>query len=253
MLPPAEQVDALAAALLSAERTVVLAGQRLDEEGIAEIAAARSEWAARADLEVLLTAPADFWEFFLPIARAAAARSPTAAHRALVRLERAGAIAAIISQAGDGLHERAGSGEVVEVYGNVLSVRCERCGDRYGLEEAARFLEASPDGVPRCTTPGCAYPVRPHGTLWNEPLPGPAIERAWELAGGCDLLVVIDSDLRTAPISLLPSVPLTRGAGVILIGASPTRYDRYARQVIRVPASADTLVAVADRIAPAGG
>ena len=183
MLPPAEQVDALAAALLSAERTVVLAGQRLDEEGIAEIAAARSEWAARA----------------------AAARSPTAAHRALVRLERAGAIAAIISQAGDGLHERAGSGEVVEVYGNVLSVRCERCGDRYGLEEAARFLEASPDGVPRCTTPGCAYPVRPHGTLWNEPLPGPAIERAWELAGGCDLLVVIDSDLRTAPIRITPA------------------------------------------------
>lgn len=253
MLPSAEEVDALATALLGAERTVVLAGQRLDEEGIAEIAAARSEWAAHADLEVLLTAPADFWAFFLPIARAAAARTPTAAHRALARLEHAGLVAAVITQAGDRLHERAGSVEVVEVYGNVLSARCERCGERYGLEEAAAALEAAPDGVPRCTTPACAYPLRPHGTLWNEPLPAPAITRAWELAGECDLLVVIDSDLRTAPISLLPSVPLTRGAGVIMVGATATRYDRYARRVIRVPSSADTLVAVAERLAPARG
>lgn len=253
MSPSAEEVDALAAALLGAERTVVLAGQRLDEEGIAETAAARSEWAARADLEVLLTSPAEFWAFFLPIARAAAAREPTPAHHALARLERAGVVGAVITQAGDRLHQRAGSAEVVEVYGNVLSARCERCGERYGLEEAAALLVRSADGVPRCSAPGCAYPVRPHGTLWNEPLPAAAITRAWALAGDCDLLLVIDSDLRTAPISLLPSVPLTRGAAVIMIGATPTRYDRYARQVIRVPSSGETLTALADRIAPAGG
>ena len=66
--------------------------------------------------------------------------------------------------------------------------------------------------MPRCTTAGCAYPLRPEGTLWGEPLPRAAVERAWELAAEADAFVVLDSDLRTAPISLLPSVPLTRGA-----------------------------------------
>jgi NAD-dependent deacetylase len=245
-----DAVEALATALLSAERTVVLAGQRLDLEGIAATEATRGEWSKRADLEALLTAPADFWEYFLPAARAAAARTPTAAHTALARLQNAGAVYAIITQAVDGLHERAGSHDVVEVYGNVLSARCERCGERYGLDETARLVAGSPDGVPRCTRTGCAYPLRPHGTLWNEALPRDAVERAWDLAGECDLLLVIDSDLRTVPISLLPSVPLTRGAGVILIGAEPTRYDRYAQRVIRVPSSAETLSRVADLIAP---
>lgn len=251
MLPPPKDLDVLTAALLSAERTVVLAGQRLDEEGIADMGHTHSEWASHADLDRLLTAPADFWRFFLPAARAAAARVPTSAHRALVRLEHAGAIAAVVTQAIDGLHERAGAHRVVEVYGNALTARCERCGERYGLDEVAVFMRAVHDAVPRCTTPGCGYPLRPHGTLWNEPLPAAAIERAWEWAGECDLFLVVDSDLRTAPISLLPSVPLTRGIDVIVVGASPTRYDRYARQVIRVDSSADTLSAVADRIAPA--
>lgn len=250
MTPDRGDVEALATALLSAEQTVVLAGQRLDLEGITATESARGEWSKRADLEALVTTPADFWEYFLPAARAAAARIPTPAHTALSRLQNAGAVASIITQGVDGLHERAGSHDVVEVYGNILSARCERCGARYGLDEVARLISESADGVPRCAGPGCAYPLRPHGSLWNEALPKDAVERAWELAGECDLLVVIDSDLRTVPISLLPSVPLTRGAGVILIGAEPTRYDRYAQRVIRVPSSAGTLTAVADLIAP---
>jgi NAD-dependent deacetylase len=246
----AQEIQALAAALLGAEGTVILAGQRLDTEGISQVEQSRGEWAHRADLDTLLTRPTEFWEYFLPVARAAAARRPTPAHLALVRLQDAGAISAVITQASDGLHERAGLREVVEVYGNVLSVRCERCGERYGLEEAAALIAAASDGVPRCSAPGCAYPLRPHGTLWNEALPHQAVERAWELAADCDLLLVIDSDLRTVPISLLPSVPLTRGAGLILIGPFPTRYDRYARQVIRVASSASALTAAADLIAP---
>ena len=103
--------------------------------------------------------------------------------------------------------------------------------------------------MPRCTTPGCGYPLRPEGTLWGESLPPQAIERAWEIAAEADAFFVLDSDLRTAPISLLPSVPLTRGAPLVLIGEEPTQYDRYAHTVIRAP-STDVIVAVADLLAP---
>ena len=77
-----------------------------------------------------------------------------------------------------------------------------------------------------------------------------AIERAWEIAAQADAFFVLDSDLRTAPISLLPSVPLTRGAPLVLIGEEPTQYDRYAHMIIRGPSSA-AMTAVADLIAPA--
>jgi NAD-dependent deacetylase len=110
-------------------------------------------------------------------------------------------------------------------------------------------MAAAPDGVPRCTTSGCGYPLRPEGTLWGEALPRAAVERAWEVAADADAFIVLDSDLRTAPISLLPSVPLTRGVPLVLVGETPTQYDRYAHRVIRAP-SVDIISAVADLIVP---
>jgi NAD-dependent deacetylase len=241
--------QALAAALLEAERAVVLTGLRLGGPEERDDTHAGGEWAARANLEAYLTEPARFWEYFHPTALTIAAREPTADHYALARLQRAGAVAAVITQAVDRRHARAGSTGVVEVYGTLLTLRCERCGERYGLPEAGALIAAAPDGVPRCTTAGCAYPLRPEGTLWGEPLPRAAVERAWELAAEADAFVVLDSDLRTAPISLLPSVPLTRGAPLLVVGQTPTQYDRYARLLVRAP-SAGLMTAVADLIAP---
>jgi NAD-dependent deacetylase len=240
---------AVAVALLEADRAVVLTGLRLGGPEELDLTHGRGEWAVRASLEAFLTEPSRFWEYFYPTALAVAAREPTPAHRAIARLQRAGAVSALITQAVDRLHARAGSPDVVEVHGTLLTERCERCGERYGLPEVGALIAAAPDGVPRCTTAGCAYPLRPEGTLWGEPLPRAAIERAWELAAGADAFVVLDSDLRTAPISLLPSVPLTRGVPLVMVGEIPTQYDRYARILVRAPSS-DLIGAVADLIAP---
>lgn len=247
MARPEPDPEALAAVLRSAERAVVLTGPHLGP--VVGPAPVHEEWTARASLEAFLTEPSRFWEYYYPTALAIAGRTPGPPHEALARLQRAGAVSALITQAVDRLHARAGSTDVVEVFGTVLTDRCERCGERYGLPEVGALIVASSDGVPRCTTPGCAYPLRPEGTLWNEPLPRPAVERAWELAAGADAFVIVDSDLRTAPISLLPSVPLTRGAPLVVIGESPTQYDRYAALVVRAP-GAGLLTALADLIAP---
>jgi NAD-dependent deacetylase len=243
--------QALAAALLEAERAVVLTGLRLGGPEQRDDTHAGGEWASRANLEAFLTEPARFWEYFYPTALAIAEREPSPDHVALARLQRAGAVSALITQAVDRLHARAGSTDVLEVYGTLLTLRCDRCGEPYGLPEVGALIAAAPDGVPRCTTTGCAYPLRPEGTLWGEPLPRGAVERAWELAAEADAFVVLDSDLRTAPISLLPSVPLTRGAALVVVGQTPTQYDRYARILVRAP-SAGLLPVVADLIAPEG-
>lgn len=246
---PAPTHQRVAAALLGAEHIVVLTGLRLGRPDDADLTHARGEWARRASLEALLTDPAAFWAFALPAAHEISARAPGPGHFALARLQAAGFISGLVTQAVDHLHAAAGSQEVVEVHGNVLTAHCTRCGERYGLAEVDGLVADADDGVPRCTSPGCAFPLRPSSTLWGEPLVEPAVRRAWDLATNADCFLVVDCDLRTVPISLLPSVPLTRGVPLVMIGETATQYDRYAEVVAREP-SEPVLVALADLIAP---
>lgn len=245
-LPAHERV---AATLLAASDVVVLTGLRLGERESADLTHAQGEWARRASLEALLTDPASFWEFAYPAAVELSERVPGPGHRALARLQRSGIVSALITQAVDHLHAKAGSTDVVEVHGNVLTARCPRCDERYGLAEVAPLMEVAGDGVPRCTNEGCGFPLRPAGTLWGEPLIEPAVRRAWELATRADCFVVIDCDLRTVPMSLLPSVPLTRNVPLVMLGETRTQYDRYSHILLREP-SEPLIVALADLIAP---
>ena len=199
---------------------------------------------------MLLTDPAAFWGFAYPAAARARRARADARPLALARLQAAGFVSALVTQAVDRLHTAAGSTDVVEVHGNVLTARCSRCEERYGLGEVGALIEAAADGVPRCTTPGCAFPLRPAGTLWGEPLHRAAPSGGRGTSPPGRLLLVIDSDLRTVPVSLLPSVPLTRGVPLVMIGETPTQYDRYAHVLIREAERTGAGRRCADLIAP---
>lgn len=245
-------LDALAMLIARSRRVVVLTGLQLDARERVELSDDSGEWARRASLEALLTNPADFWDYYLPNARQVAERPATPGHEALARLQAAGLVQAIVTQAVDRLHRRAAcspEAEIVEVHGNVLTMRCTRCHERYALAEADALMSVSPDGVPRCSAPGCAMPLRPAATMWGEPLFADAVSRAWELAGQADCFLVVDSELRTVPMSLLPSVPLTRGVPLAMVGVLATQYDRYAEVLMR-ESSSDVLPALADLLAP---
>lgn len=244
-----EDIQRLADLLAQSERCVALTGVRLGATEDTEAKAAGSAWGEFASLEVLLTEPARFWENWLPRALEASKREVTDAHLALARLEAAGVIKAIITQAVDHLHGKAGEGDLIEVHANVLSCRCTRCDDVYALSEVQALVDAADDGVPRCTRDGCGYPLRPTGTLWGEPLVEQAIIRAWDMAAWSDLFLVLDTQLRTDPMAMLPSVPLKRGSKVAIVGTTRTHYDRYAKLVIPRPAP-EVLPGVAALLAP---
>ncbi len=243
----APEIERLQQLIAGAERAVVLTGLGFGQEVDVEINAGQSDWADHASLETLLVDPARFWSYYYDTATEISRREPTAAHVALARMQRAGLISTIIAQSADHLAAKAGATDVIEMHGNVLTAKCERCSERYGLPEVGAFLDQADDGVPRCTNPGCGYPLRPSGTLWGEPLAEGAVSRAWELAANSDAFISIDSALRTIPLSLLPSVPLTRGVALALVGRTPTQYDRYAQVVMR-SAGAPIIEALAERM-----
>ena len=78
---------------------------------------------------------------------------PNDAHKKLAELEQAGKLKAVVTQNIDGLHQKAGSKEVLELHGSVLRNYCESCGKFYGVEAVAES-----DGVPRCACGGIIKP-----------------------------------------------------------------------------------------------
>jgi len=166
--------------------------------------------------------PRRFWSFYGARFALLAGKEPNPAHASLAELERRGLLQAVVTQNIDGLHQRAGSREVIEVHGSIASASCEGCGRRRSRADVVAAIAAAGDGVPRCDA---GHPLKPDVVLFGELLPEAAVERAWELAAGADLLLCVGSSLEVHPIAQLPQVALDSGARLAIVTRGPTPYD----------------------------
>lgn len=180
---------------------------------------------AVAHIDVFRRDPVRFWSFYGARFQTLDGVEPNRAHRALVELERCGAIDAVVTQNIDRLHARAGTRELVELHGSIATSSCLACGERHPLGEVRRRLEADADGVPRCD---CGRPLKPDVVLFGEYLPADALERAELLAAGADLIVCIGSSLEVHPAAGLAATTLSAGGDLALVTQGPTPYDREA-------------------------
>ena len=116
---------------------------------------------------------------------------PNAAHRKLAEWERAGKLKAVITQNIDGLHQAAGSKEVLELHGSVLRNHCTRCGKFYGVERIAESR-----GIPRCT---CGGIIKPDVVLYEESLDEDVMARAIHYIRQADVLIIGGTSLVVYP------------------------------------------------------
>jgi NAD-dependent deacetylase len=170
--------------------------------------------------------PVRFWGFYRERFASLADKRPNSAHRALVALERAGMLAAVITQNVDTLHRRAGTRELVEVHGSVATCSCPGCGTSVSSERARELLGGDRDGVPRCET--CASALKPGVVLFGELLDARCLQRAGELCEAADLLLCIGSSLEVHPVAGLPRLTLDRGGQVAIITRGATPLDDLA-------------------------
>ncbi len=143
---------------------------------------------------------------------------PNDCHLALARLEQDGKLKAVITQNIDGLHQKAGSKNVIELHGSTLRNYCMKCGKPYPV---SYIIKA--DGVPRCS---CGGMVKPDVVLYEESLHDGDMERAVSAIRKADLFIVGGTSLTVYPAAGL--VEYYRGNRLVLINKSPTPYDRYA-------------------------
>jgi len=148
---------------------------------------------------------------------------PNKAHLALAELERRGKLKAIVTQNIDGLHQKAGSVNVLELHGTCSRYYCLSCGKVYDRE-----ILLSSDGIPLCT---CGGIVRPDVVLFEESLDQSVIERSVNAIQQADILIVGGTSLNVYPAAGL--IRYYNGDKLILINKSETAFDGQADIIIR--------------------
>ena len=190
--------------------------------------------------------PTGFWRDRLSLREAITGDTdpePNAAHRALVDLEAAGHLDAVITQNVDGLHGDAGTERVLELHGTNRRVVCDDCGER--VDAPPVFERAAAGEVPpRCS---CGGVYKPDVVLFGESLPEETLAAAQRLARECDLLLAIGSSLSVRPASLLPKLAVDAGGRLAVINLEPTERDELADLLVRGDVTA-VLPAVVDRL-----
>lgn len=148
--------------------------------------------------------------------------APNAAHLALARLEREGKLRAVITQNIDGLHQAAGSREVLELHGSVHRNYCSRCGRFYSLKEILGM-----NGVPRCM---CGGIIKPDVVLYEEGLDQEILQKSVSYIRHADVLIVGGTSLTVYPAAGL--IDYYQGHKLVLINKSVTPMDNRADLVI---------------------
>ncbi|WP_040197087.1 NAD-dependent protein deacylase [Candidatus Soleaferrea massiliensis] len=168
--------------------------------------------------------PGAFYDFYRDRMICPSAR-PNAAHRALARLEAGGRLKAVITQNIDGLHQMAGSRNVLELHGSIHRNHCMDCHRAYSLQDILKE-----QGVPRCS---CGGVIKPDVVLYEEPLDADVLERAVFYIEQADVLIVGGTSLVVYPAAGL--LRYYRGNKLVLINQSPTPADHQASLLIREP------------------
>jgi NAD-dependent deacetylase len=167
-----------------------------------------------ATLEAFVRDPKLVWDWYAMRRAKVGEVQPNPGHFALEEMSRRVPHFTLITQNVDGLHQRAGSRDVLELHGSIIKVRCMECG---------MFPDSWTDdgvNVPRCAA--CGGLLRPHVVWFGESLPRAELESAVSAARTCDLFFSIGTSGLVQPAAALAYAAKNRGALVVEVNAEET-------------------------------
>jgi NAD-dependent deacetylase len=171
--------------------------------------------------------PTLVWRWYAWRRELVARAEPNAGHRALAHAQARFDRLRIVTQNVDGLHQRAGSREVLELHGNILRTRClQACGIRF---EAPDELPAGEP--PRC--PGCGSWLRPDVVWFGEMLDPATLREAEDACCGAAVVLVVGTSGLVYPAAGLPMLARRAGAKVVIVNPHPSEIDAVADVVLR--------------------
>jgi NAD-dependent deacetylase len=174
----------------------------------------------------------EHWDYKLEGWPAFRAARPNATHQAIVSLELAGKVQAVITQNIDGLHASAGTAPelLVELHGTNASIECQKCGKRSDPEPHFESFGKTRH-APICE---CGGFLKPATISFGQNLRNEELERAQQAAAQADLAIALGSTLSVYPAANIPLIAAARGALYIIINRGPTEHDGLPEVTLRL-------------------
>jgi NAD-dependent deacetylase len=215
--------------LRASERMLIFTGAGISTgSGIPDFRGPQGVWTRRQpvyfqDFMTSEAARVEHWDFKLEGWDGYRTAEPNAVHRAIVRLENAGKVAAVVTQNIDGLHGRAGTSaeRLVELHGTNLLVECQTCRRRDEPESHFEFFRLHRQ-APLCQ---CGGFLKPATISFGQSLDPRVLERAEKAAANADLVVALGSTLSVYPAASFPLLAAQGGAPYVVINRGPTDHD----------------------------
>ena len=174
----------------------------------------------------------EHWDYKLETWPSFLKARPNATHQAIVRLERASKVRAVVTQNIDGLHALAGTSaeKLVELHGTNGFVECQSCGKRSDPGPHFQQFEKTRQ-PPLCE---CGGFLKPATISFGQNLRNEDLERAEEAAKAADLVVALGSTLSVHPAANIPLLAAASGAPYVIINRGPTEHDHLPDVILRI-------------------
>jgi NAD-dependent deacetylase len=179
------------------------------------------------------TARIEHWDYKLEAWPAFKAARPNEVHHAIVALEKAGKVLAVVTQNIDGLHSLAGTKSLIELHGTNALVECQTCLWRGDPEPHYEFFRVHRK-PPLCH---CGGFLKPATVSFGQNLNPTDLEKATEVARDCDLVVALGSTLSVYPAASFPLLAAQRGVLYAIINRGPTDHDHEPSVSLRLDGS----------------
>lgn len=235
--------------LRTARRILVLTGAGISTgSGIPDFRGPEGVWTRRRPVyyDAFMSSDAarvEYWDFKLESWAIYQRAQPNAVHHAIVALDRAGKIAAVVTQNVDGLHRRAGTPpeRLIEMHGTDLLVECQRCHEQ--SDPAPHFAAFSATRRPPVC--GCGGLLKPATISFGQSLSPASLERASAAARDADLVVALGSTLSVYPAAAIPLIAADCGVPYVIVNRGPTDHDGHPSVTLRLDGDVTEIVPAA--------
>jgi NAD-dependent deacetylase len=242
-----QRVEQAAGALAAGRQTIALTGAGISvESGIPPFRGKGGLWEKidpmkYAHISAYQRDPAKVWDvLFLVLKSTLEKARPNQGHHGLFRLEQLGLLSTIITQNIDGLHQQAGSRDVIEFHGTFTRHSCMTC--RRRMDSKRVDLAQLP---PRCS---CGGTLRPDVVMFGEPIDAGHLHRSQMLASVCDTMLVVGTSATVEPAAYLPVIAKRSGATIVEINPDRTPLSRQISDITLLGPAGEMLEQLVDAV-----
>lgn len=208
-----------------AKLTVALTGAGIStESGIPDFRSKNGLW-SKFDvneygyIDNIINQPEKVWKMLRILINGLENAKPNEGHKALAEMEKIGYLHSVITQNVDGLHQKAGSKNVIEIHGNFREAKCLKCGRIYDISYALK------QKIPKCE---CGGLLKPNAIFFGEPIPRDAFIKSLSMIEKCDAMLVVGTSAMVYPAAGLPAMAKQNGAKIIEINKEASMISNIA-------------------------